>query len=690
MIVTLVLNTIIGSKNRMRNSLFTEIKVGPLTLPNRIIMGSMHTGLDHTDDPFGRLAEFYKERAEGGVALMVTGGVSPNEDGLISPGAMKLTDKEQVPSYKIITDAVHQHGSKILLQILHAGRYAKHEGLVAPSAIRSPINRFEPKAMSEELILDTINDFVNCAELAHLAGFDGIELLGSEGYCLNEFTAPRTNHRTDQWGGSFDNRARFPLEVIRAIRQKLGTGFFIQYRMSVLELVEDGWNMGEAQLFAQALESAGVDLINTGIGWHEASIPTIAMVVPRAAFSWATAKIKQAVNIPVAAANRINTADVANDIIQRGDADMVYLSRPFLADPDFVIKAEQQRSAEINTCIACNQSCLDHLFNNKTVSCLVNPRACHETVYPKLSATKRAQKIAVIGAGAAGLSFSIEAAKQGHDITLFESTAAIGGQLLHARKVPGKEEFDELLRYFQTMIAKYKVTLELNCTVDAQQLQASGFDSVVLASGVRPRKLTIPGSDLPHVFSYEQAFNSPEKIGQRVVIIGAGGIGYDMAEFISHQATNDNPIEEFNANWGIDSTGMNPGGLSMTRMRKAEPLRDITLLQRKSGKFGRSLGKTTGWVHQAELQKRGVKTMGDLEYLKIDSDGLHIEHNGQQELLLADSVIVCAGQESRDDLLGALNGSGLKTYQIGGVKHVSELDAAQAIFDGTTLAYELN
>ncbi|MBQ0724991.1 MAG: FAD-dependent oxidoreductase [Cycloclasticus sp.] len=674
----------------MFKQLFTPIKIGSLTLPNRIIMGSMHTGLDHTDDPFGRLAEFYKERAQGGASLIVTGGVSPNEEGLIAPGAMMLTEANQVASYKIITDTVQQQGSHIIMQILHAGRYAKHDHLVAPSAIRSPINRFEPSAMTEAQILQTIDDFVHCADLAQQAGFSGIELLGSEGYLLNEFTAPRTNHRNDQWGGNFENRARFPLSIIRNIRKKLGTDFFIQYRMSVLELVEDGWNIEEAQLFAQALEKAGVDLINTGIGWHEASIPTIAMTVPRGAFSWATAKIKQAVNIPVAAANRINTAELAEEIIQRGDADMVYLSRAFLADPDFVLKAKQQRSQEINTCIACNQSCLDHLFNNKTVSCLVNPRACHETIYRLKPKTTTPQKIAVIGAGAAGLSFSIEAAKQGHDITLFEASASIGGQLLLARKVPGKEEFDELLRYFQVMLDKHAINLQLNCRADAQQLKAAGFDTVVLASGIKPRQLTLPGSDQPNVLSYEQAFNSPEKVGQRVIIIGAGGIGYDMAEFLSHQTTNNNPLTEFNNNWGIDSEGTQPGALLQSPLKPTKSTRDITLVQRKADKFGRTLGKTTGWIHQTELQKRGVKTLGDLSYDKIDSAGLHITHQGEAKILPADTVVVCAGQEARDELADSLGSTFKALHRIGGVNEVRELDAAKAISDAHQLAYQLN
>jgi 2,4-dienoyl-CoA reductase (NADPH2) len=674
----------------MSDHLFSPISIGPLTLANRIIMGSMHTGLDHSDDPFGRLAAFYKERADGGVALIVTGGVSPNEYGLISPGSMKLTHLEQVSDYKIITDTVHQSGSKIILQILHAGRYAKQENLVAPSAIRSPISKFEPKEMSEQDILSTIEDFVNCASLAQQAGFDGIELLGSEGYCLNEFTALRTNHRTDRWGGSLENRARFPLEIIRAIRHKLGSQFFIQYRMSVLELVEGGWNIEEAQQFAKLLESTGVDLINTGIGWHEASIPTIAMQVPRAAFSWATGKIKQVVNIPVAAANRINTAEVADNIIKQGDADMVYLSRPFLADPDFVIKAQQNRNDEINTCIACNQSCLDNLFNFKTVSCLVNPRACHETLMPKLPTTSSPKNIAVIGAGAAGLSFAIEAKKLGHNITLYDAAADIGGQLAHARKVPGKEEFDELLRYFNVMLEKHQVTTQLNTHVTVEQLESANYDSIVLATGVIPRRLDIPGIDNSNVFSYEEAFRAPEKIGQTVVIIGAGGIGYDMAEFLTHQDDDKNPIDSFNAHWGVDPEGLQPGSLVSSIQPTMKSSREVTLLQRKAGKFGRSLGKTTGWIHQAELHKRGVKLLGDLRYLKIDDAGLHIEKDGETQLLAADSIIICAGQESRDELAEPLNNLATSVYRIGGVKEVRELDAAQAIRDGSKLAYKLS
>ena len=674
----------------MPNHLFSPIKIGSLSLANRFIMGSMHTGLDHSDDPFGRLAAFYKERADGGVGLIVTGGVSPNEQGLLSPGSMKLTDPEQVADYKIITDAVHESGSHIILQILHAGRYAKQKNLVAPSPIRSPINKFEPKEMSEKDILSTIDDYVNCASLAQQAGFDGIELLGSEGYFLNEFTASRTNQRTDQWGGSFENRARFPLTVLQSIREKVGSQFFIQYRMSMLDLVEDGWTIHEAQQFAQLLEANGVDLINTGIGWHESSIPTIAMQVPRAAFSWATRMIKQVVNIPVAAANRINTTEVANTLIQQGDADLVYLSRPFLADPDFVIKAQQQRSDEINSCIACNQSCLDNLFNFKTVSCLVNPRACHETKMPKLPPAPNPQNIAVIGAGAAGLSFAIEAKKLGHNITLFDASADIGGQMAYARKVPGKEEFDELLRYFNVMLKKYHVNTQLNTTVTLAQLNDAKYDSIVIAAGIKPRKPNIPGIHRPNVFSYEEAFNSPEKIGQTVLIIGAGGIGYDMAEFLTHQDDGLEPIDSFNKHWGIDPTGLQSGGLNASVKPIIKSKRTVTILQRKAGKFGRTLGKTTGWIHQAELQKRGVKFLGELNYIKIDETGLHIEKEGTTQLLHADSIVICAGQESRDELAQQLGDLAPNVYKIGGAKEVRELDAAQAISDGIKLAYTLS
>ncbi|MEO1957421.1 MAG: NADPH-dependent 2,4-dienoyl-CoA reductase [Methylophilaceae bacterium] len=669
--------------------LFTPIKIGHLTLPNRFIMGSMHTGLDHSEDPFGRLAVFYKERAEGGVSLIVTGGVSPNQEGLISPGAMMLTSSEHVDEYKVLTDTVHQANSRILMQILHAGRYAKHENLVAPSAIRSPINPFVPKEMSDAEILQTIDDFVNCAQLAQQAGFDGVELLGSEGYFLNEFTAPRTNHRSDQWGGSFENRSRLPLDIVRSTRKALGDDFIIQYRMSVLELVEDGWNIDEAQQFAIALESAGVDIINTGIGWHEAAIPTISMQVPRGAFAWATAKIKDVVNIPVAAANRINTVDVAEKIIANNEADMVYLSRPFLADANFVNKAKNQQFDEINTCIACNQSCLDHIFAGKIASCLVNPRACHETLYPAVNTSTSAQKIAVIGAGAAGLSFSIEAAKAGHNVTLYESGSTIGGQLLYAHLVPGKEEFDELLRYFAVMIDKYNVNVKLNCTADANQLKSEQYDVIVLSSGIKPRQLSIPGINHVSVLNYQEAFNQPDKIGQKVLIIGAGGIGFDMAEFITHTHSNKDPITEYNESWGIDPEGKLPGAL-LGKTVENEQIRDVTLMQRKSGKFGRSLGKTTGWIHQAELHKRGVKLLGDLEYIKIDDAGLHIEREGAVQVIPADTIIICAGQEPCNDLADSISNLAPEVIHIGGVKEVRELDAAQAIRDGVKLAYKLS
>lgn len=673
----------------MTQYVFKEITIGPLTLPNRFIMGSMHTGLDHLDNAFERLAAFYKERALGGVGLIVTGGISPNSEGLLSPGALMLTEQKQVADFRVITDTVHDNGSKILLQILHAGRYAMHDKLVAPSAIRSPINPFEPHAISEESLQQTIKDFVNCSLLAQQAGFDGIELLGSEGYFLNQFTALRTNQRDDKWGGSFENRIRFPIEVVTAIRQAVGPGFFIQYRMSVLELVEDGWNMEEAQRFAQALEAAKVDLINTGIGWHEAKIPTIAMQVPRGAFTWATSKIKQVVNIPVSAANRINTVEVAESIVKNGDADMVYLSRPFLADANFVNKAKEQQSDEINTCIACNQSCLDHIFNGKIASCLVNPRACHETIYPAVNITSTPQKFAVIGAGAAGLSFSIEAAKSGHDVTLFESNHTIGGQMLYAHLVPGKEEFDELLRYFQVMLNKHNVTVKLNHPATKEELEAGGFDKVILASGIKPRQLQIPGIDHSSVLSYEQAFDQPNKIGDKVIIIGAGGIGFDMAEFVTHRASGKDPIQEYNESWGIDPQGKQAGAL-LKSINVSKQERDVTLLQRKPGKFGRSLGKTTGWIHQAELYKRGVTLISDLSYSKIDDAGLHIEHEGKTILLPADTIIICAGQVSRDELAASLDTLSCDVIHIGGVKQVRELDAAKAIRDGIKLAYALN
>ncbi len=674
----------------MTSPLFQPIQLGSLTLPNRIIMGSMHTALEHTSDPFGRLAAFYQERAKGGVGLIITGGVSPNKAGQMSPGAMVLESVNQLPEFKKLTQAAHESGAKIALQILHAGRYAKQEKLVAPSAIQSPINKFIPQALTHEEVLETINDYTQCASLAKQAGFDGIEILGSEGYLLNEFTAEKTNQRTDQWGGNFTKRSRLPLAIIKAIRQALGPDFYIQYRMSILELVDGGWTLDEAQQFATLLEDAGVDLINTGIGWHEATIPTIAMNVPRAAFSWATAKIKEVVTIPVAAANRINTISTAEAILERGDADMVYLSRPFLADPDFVLKAQQGRSDEINTCIACNQSCLDHLFENKIVSCLVNPRACHETFYPPTKPSEKPQKIAVIGAGPAGLAFSIEASRQGHDVTLFESSNQIGGQLLYAKKVPGKEEFKELIRYFQVMLKKHQVKLLLNTPFQASTFDSNLFDHLVVATGIQPKKLSIPGSEHPMVLNYEDAFNAIETIGQTVVIIGAGGIAYDMAEFLTHPAPQKNNIESFNQHWGIDTGKHQPGGLSSQPPSTPASTRDVTLLQRKPGKLGRTLGKTTGWIHQLELKKRGVHMLSDLRYIKIDEQGLHIERSGKAELLPADNIIICAGQDSKTPLLDTLITESINVHHIGGARSPTKLDAARAIKEAIDLAYTLN
>lgn len=674
----------------MTSPLSQPIKLGSLTLQNRIIMGSMHTALEYSSDPFGRLAAFYQERAKGGVGLIITGGVSPNKAGQMSPGAMVLESASQLPDFKRLTQAAHDFGAKIALQILHAGRYAKQDKLVAPSAIQSPINKFIPQALSHEDILETINDYTQCASLAKQAGFDGIEILGSEGYLLNEFTAEKTNKRTDQWGGDFTKRSRLPLAIIKAIRQSLGPDFYIQYRMSILELVDGGWTLDEAQQFAILLEDAGVDLINTGIGWHEATIPTIAMNVPRAAFSWATAKIKEVVTVPVAAANRINTINTAEAILERGDADMVYLSRPFLADPDFVVKAQQGRSDEINTCIACNQSCLDHLFENKIVSCLVNPRACHETFYPDTKPAEKAQKIAVIGAGPAGLAFSIEASKQGHDVCLFESSNQIGGQLLYAKEIPGKEEFNELLRYFQVMLKKHKVQLHLNAPIQANTFDASSFDHLVVATGIKPKKLSIPGIEHPMVLNYEDAFNAIETIGQTVLIIGAGGIAYDMAERLTHPASQKNNIQSFNQHWGIDTGNHQPGALSSQPPSTPNSNRQVTLLQRKPGKLGRTLGKTTGWIHQLELKKRHVNMLSDIRYLKIDEQGLHIERSGEKELLPADNIIICAGQDSNNPLIDTLQTDGINVHQIGGARSSTKLDAARAIKEAIDLAYTLN
>ena len=669
-------------------NLLAPLDLGFTTLRNRTLMGSMHTGLEEERHGFERMAAFYAERARGGVGLIVTGGFSPNLAGRAYPLASQLSFPWQVAKHRIVTDAVHAAGGKIALQILHTGRYGYHPLNVAPSALRAPINRFKPRALTGWGIRKTIGDYARCARLAQKAGYDGVEIMGSEGYLINQFIAPQTNHRTDAWGGSFENRIRFAVEIVRTTREKVGTDFIIVFRLSMLDLVEGGSTWDEVVRLAKAIEAAGATIINTGIGWHEARIPTIATMVPHAAFTWVTQRLKGEVSIPLVTTNRINTPEIAESVLATGCADMVSMARPFLADPEFVNKAAAHRSDEINTCIACNQACLDHIFNGKLTSCLVNPRACHETelVIAKTAARK---KIAVVGAGPAGLACATTAAERGHDVTLFDAADRIGGQFNLAKRVPGKEDFNETLRYFRRRIDTTGVMLKLAHHVDAEALRAGGFDHVVLATGIVPRKPPIPGIENAKVATYIDILEGHKTAGKSVAIIGAGGIGFDVGEFLTHPhgAGEKSDAERFSDEWGIDRTYAHRGGLK-TPHGEASP-RQVYLLQRKPSKVGDGLAKTTGWIRRTLLKRRGVEMIAGVNYERIDDDGLHVTIDGEAKTLPVDTIVICAGQESRRELLAPLQASGIPVSLIGGADVASELDAKRAIDQGTRLAASL-
>ena len=668
-------------------SLFAPLDLGFTTLKNRVLMGSMHTGLEEYPDGAERLAAFYAERARHGVALIVTGGIAPALSGVGMEGGAMLNDTSQLVHHRVITDAVHDEGGKIALQILHTGRYSYQPHLVAPSAIQAPINRFTPHELTHDEVLQLIEDFAHCAQLAREAGYDGVEVMGSEGYLINEFLTLRTNQRNDQWGGEYTNRMRFAVEVVRAVRQRAGNDFIIIFRLSMLDLVENGGTFDETVQLAQAIEAAGATIINTGIGWHEARIPTIATPVPRGAFSWVTRKLKGHVTIPLVTTNRINDPKVADDILARGDADMVSMARPFLADAELLSKAQSGRADEINTCIGCNQACLDQIFVGKVTSCLVNPRACHETKMPIVAATQP-KNLAVVGAGPAGLAFAINAAARGHHVTLFDAYGEIGGQFNIAKQIPGKEEFYETLRYYRRMIDVTGVSLKLNHFVSARDLHT--FDEVILASGIEPRMPPIEGIDHPKVLSYLDVLRDKTPVGKRVAIVGCGGIGFDTAMYLSQPGdpTSQN-IAEFCVEWGIDTSLQQPGGLRPEGPHLPRSPRQIVMLQRKASKPGQGLGKTTGWIHRATLLSRGVKMIPAVSYQKIDDDGLHVMINGELQILNVDHVVICAGQEPRRELVDPLHAAGKTVHLIGGCDVAMELDARRAIAQGTRLALEI-
>ncbi|MBF6171997.1 NADPH-dependent 2,4-dienoyl-CoA reductase [Nocardia blacklockiae] len=670
--------------------LFEPLTVGHTTLRNRVVMGSMHTGLEDRAWDTNRLAAYFAERARGGVGLIITGGYAPNREGWLLPLGAKLTNRTEAYRHRAITRAVHREGGRIALQILHAGRYAYVPFSVSASSIKAPINPFRPRKLSRKGVERTIADYVRCAELAKFAGYDGVEVMGGEGYLINQFLAPRTNKRTDEWGGSAANRRRFPLEIVRRMRAAVGEDFLIVFRLSMAEFVEHGQTETEILALAKELEAAGVSIINTDIGWHEARVPTIVTSVPRAAFAEFTAKVTAHVDIPVCASNRINMPEVAEEILTRGDADLVSLARPLLADPDWVVKAQQTRDDEINTCIACNQACLDHAFVHKTVSCLLNPRAGHETEL-RLLPTRTMRRIAVVGAGPAGLSAAVNLAERGHKVDLFEADDKIGGQFDIARRIPGKEEFNETIRYFTRKLEVSGVRVFLNRRVAAAELIEGRYDHVVLATGVRPRIPNIPGIDHPKVLTYAELVREEKPVGKKVAVIGAGGIGYDVSEYLTVDGHPALKLDEWKQEWGVDSADPDAPG-QLTRPEPSPAAREVVLLQRKSTPFGKSLGKTTGWVHRAALKAKGVEQLGGVNYERIDDRGLHISFGEQRKrptVIECDNVIVCAGQESVRELETPLRAAGVRIHLIGGADVAAELDAKRAIDQGTRLAAAL-
>ena len=662
--------------------LFRPLDLGFTKLKNRIMMGSMHTGLEEIPGGTNRLAAYFGERAQGGVGLIITGGYGPNDRSATHPGTRRLVDESDAEEHKVITEAVHRHNSKICMQILHTGRYAFNPKPLAPSAIQAPINKYKPEAATEDQIEQQIEDFVNTAVLAQKANYDGVEIMGSEGYFLNQFIAKRTNQRQDDWGGSYHNRIRLPVEVVRRVREAVGNEFIIIFRLSMLDLVEGGSNAEEVIQLGQAIEKAGASIINTGIGWHEARIPTIATKVPRAAFTWVTNNFKKHFNIPVITSNRINTPEVAEAVLAQGDADLISLARPMLADPEFANKAKAGKADEINTCIGCNQACLDHIFGGQLTSCLVNPRACHETLI-NVTASHEPKHIAIIGAGPAGLSAAVTASERGHKVTLYDLSDTIGGQFNIAKTIPGKEEFNETIRYFQKQIELHQIELKLSTPVNAAYLNQSNYDSVIIATGITPRMPEIEGIEHSKVLSYLDVLKGHKPVGASVAIIGAGGIGFDTAEYLLHKDHLPKSIATFMQEWGVDMNFEARAGIEGIKPNFPPAERKIYLLQRKPSKVGSGLGKTTGWIHRIDLTKHGVEMYPSCDYQKIDDQGLHLTIAGKDKILAVDNIIICAGQEPNRTLIEGLN----KPYHlIGGADVASELDAKRAIKQGLEIA----
>lgn len=672
-------------KHSLYPNLFEPLDLGFTQLKNRVLMGSMHTGLEEEKNGMEKMAAFYEARAKGGVGLIVTGGIAPNRSGWVAPFSSRMTNAKHARRHRVITDRVHKSGGKICMQILHSGRYGYHPLIVAPSAIKSPISPFKPRALSQRGVKNTINDFVKTAALSKSAGYDGVEIMGSEGYLINQFISQHTNKRSDEWGGSFENRIKFPIEIVRKIREETGDNFIIIYRLSMIDLIENGSTKEEVILLGKEIEKAGATIINTGIGWHEARVPTIATMVPKAAFTWVTEAIKKELSIPLITTNRINDPETAEKVLSSGQADMVSMARPFLADADFVNKAFDNKKEEINICIACNQACLDHVFKQKRATCLVNPKACYETelVTMKVNNSKR---IAVIGAGMAGMSFSIEALKRGHSVDIFEKEASVGGQFNLAGKIPGKEDFNDSIRYFERTLQLLNVNWHLNTKAKLDELK--GFDEIVIASGVTPRKLIIPGIDHPKVVSYPELISGRKEAGFSVAIIGAGGIAYDVAEFLTHEKEEDEN-KQFQNLWGIDSSLASPGGLLPDGPEKMKVKREVYMLKRSLGKFGVNLSKTTGWIHRQMIKKANVNLIQGIEYEKIDDEGLHIRAGKKQHCLKVNTIVVCAGQESNTSLYDECLNAGLNVHMIGGAKKASELDAKSAIREGTELGLRI-